>query len=335
MRVFQRILVLLLISIPGGAQIGAKAQQQGKIYGIWQNNQFNYQMTLMLNSDGSGEFDGESIKFKTQGNSLSITIGNTTTDYNYALQGNSMTLSGGDLDGQVVFTRNGTSTDPRVVSGANPSNKGAAYSNTSSALVGLWSGNGEMIEFRAEGKCVYQGSTYPYQISQGHVILTTNQGNVIFGYTVNNRQLTLTANGQQFVYTKPEGAMAGVQNSQESTGDKGGVAMELVGEWCFMNMNTNSQTRRCITLNANGTYVYSTESSRSVNTSEVYGGTASQGGDQGTWYVQGDRIYYNSQSQGQASYRLEKRNHPKNVNDAMIVLDGEPFVTTTLRPPWR
>jgi hypothetical protein len=51
--------------------------------------------------------------------------------------------------------------------------------------------------------------------------------------------------------------------------------------------------------------------------------------------VQGDRIYYNSQTQGQGSYRLEKRNHPKNVGDPMIVLDGEAYVTATLKAPWR
>ena len=35
------------------------------------------------------------------------------------------------------------------------------------------------------------------------------------------------------------------------------------------------------------------------------------------------------------SCKLEKRNHPKNVNDPMIVLDGDAFVTATQRPPWK
>jgi len=109
----------------------------------------------------------------------------------------------------------------------------------------------------------------------------------------------------------------------------------LVGKWCYMNNSLNSSTNRCITLNANGTHSYKSENSRTVNTAELYGGTASQGGDQGTWYVQGDRIYYNSQTQGQGSYRLEKRNHPKNSGDPMIVLDGEAYVTATLKAPWR
>jgi hypothetical protein len=101
-----------------------------------------------------------------------------------------------------------------------------------------------------------------------------------------------------------------------------------------INQGTSSSSR-CITLNADGTYIYNSESSRSVNTPDYYGGTNAQNSDQGTWYVNGDRIYYNSQTTGQGSYRLEKRNHPKNVNDPMIVLDGEAYVTATQRPPWR
>ncbi len=152
----------------------------------------------------------------------------------------------------------------------------------------------------------------------------------MFGYTVKDDQLSLTGNNKTVTYSK------GQKNNQPTqTAGKGEVAMELVGKWCYMSNSLNSSSNKCIVLNADGTYIYNSESSRSVNTTEVYGGTSSQSGDRGTWYVQGDRIYYNSQTQGQGSYRLEKRNHPKNVNDPMIVLDGEAYVTATMRQPWR
>jgi hypothetical protein len=77
------------------------------------------------------------------------------------------------------------------------------------------------------------------------------------------------------------------------------------------------------------------EGSRSVQAEEVVGGTASQASDSGTWYVEGDRLYYQSASQSSGFYRLERRNHPQNTNDPMIVLDDEPFVTTTRRAPWK
>ena len=204
MRILKVTLVLICISCASHAQIGAKTQQ--KITGIWQNNQFGTQMTLMLNADGSGEFDGESIRYTTLGNTLSIILATTTTKYTFNLQGNLLALSGGDLDGQVQFSRNGSST-PEGNGGLNPRADPVTPStnNTAVNLIGLWSGNGEMIEFKADGKCVYIGNTFPYQISQGHIILTTGQGNVTFAYAVLGTQLTLTVNGQNIVYNKVEG----------------------------------------------------------------------------------------------------------------------------------
>jgi hypothetical protein len=325
---FKQTLLLLLISLPGVAQIGAKVQQQNKIYGLWQNSQFGYQMTLMLNPDGTGEFDGEMIKFSTQGDKLSIIQKGTTTVYNHALNGNSLTLLGGDLEKPISFTRNSSESSTAVVEV--PVQQATTGISSDERIVGVWSGNNETIEFKTNGQCVYLGNTFQYQLSQGHVTLITNQGNVMFGYAVKNDQLLLTGNNKTVTYSK---GLNG--NPQNQANGKGQVAMELVGKWCYMSNSLNSSSNKCITLNADGTYIYVGESSRSVNTPEVYGGTASQGSDRGTWYVQGDRIYYNSQTSGQGSYRLEKRNHPKNVGDPMIVLDGEAYVTATLRDPWR
>ena len=319
---------LLLISIPGVAQIGAKVQQQSKIYGLWQNSQFGYQMTLMLNTDGRGEFDGEMIKFTTQANKLSIVQAGATTIYTYTLNGNSLSLSGGDLEGTITFSRKGSMQSPVITQGPAQDNANPTNGN----IVGIWSGNSETIEFKSDGQCTYLGNIFPYEVSQGQITLTTAQGKVLFGYSIKENQLTLSANGQQVVYLRGSNTSAG--NAKNSAG-AGNVAQELVGKWCYMSNSLNSSSNKCITLNADGTYLYNSESSRSVNTPDLSGGTSSQGADSGTWYVQGDRIYYNSQTQGQGSYRLEKRNHPKNVGDPMIVLDGEAYVTATLKAPWR
>jgi len=324
--------MMWLVCTGAHSQIGARVQQQSKIYGIWQNSQFGYQMTLMLNADGSGEFDGESIKFTTQGNQLSLTQAGQTTVYTYSLQGNSLILAGGDLDGSVTFTRNGAGQSEMHVGGTQPmTNAGSA----NQPIVGIWSGNGETIEFKEEGICNYLGNAFQYQLSPGFVTLVTTQGNVNFGYAVKGDQLMLSGNNKTVTYTR------GANNNatQPTTGGQGQVAMELVGKWCWTDVNNYnsgaSSSSTCITLNGDGTYQYYSESSRSVNTTDFAGGTNSQSSDNGTWWVQGDRIFYNSATRGQGSYRLEKRNHPKNVNDPMIVLDGEAYVTFYNKPPWR
>lgn len=309
------------------AQIGAKTQQS-KVTGLWQNSQFGYQMTLMLNPNGSGEFDGESITYTTSANKLSITQAGQTTVYSFMVEGTSLTLSGGDLDKSITFAKAGTENQTTQT-------KQPIKTDSKNSLLGVWSGNGESIEFKDNGQCVYLGNTFPYEESQGHIILTTQQGKVMFAYTIQGELLTLTANGQQVSYTRGASNQFSQANSQNNNG--GNIAQELVGKWCWINVTTTnsggSSTSRCIVLNANGTYEYASEGSMDANTNAFYAGTSSQSSDRGTWYVQGDRIHYNSQTTGQGSYTLQKINHPK-TRDPMIVLDGEAYVTFYQKPSW-
>ena len=333
---------LLLAMIPAlaFAQIGAKTQQN-KIFGVWQNSSNGQQMTLILNADGRGEFDGSDISFTTQGNKLSITSGGATTNYTYTLAGNSLTVSGGDIDGKVVFTR-GTSGNEQPQ--ATPVAKSTPSTST---LVGVWLGNNETVEFTKANQCVYQGQVFPYQTSGNTISIQTAQGSSSMQYAVNGNQLALTINGQTFYYAKngatPDpSATANTNNNTPSYSQpagSGNIAQELVGKWCYVNVNSynngGSSSEQCITLKADGTYEYYSESSRSVNTNAYSGGTSSQGSDRGTWSYDGARIYYNSSmGNGSGSYLLEKRNHPKN-NDPMIVLDGQTYVTQYQKAPWR
>jgi hypothetical protein len=324
------LLYIFLLPVVASAQIGAKTQQS-KIHGIWQNSQFVYQMTLILNPDGSGEFDSEMIRYNQQGTKLSLVQGGQTTVYTCVLQENSLTLSGGDLDQPVTFTRNGNQEQPPALSSGIESQH---ISTGDADLIGIWSGNGETIQFKSDGLCVYIGNTFSYQLSSGNIILATSQGNVTFAYSIKGNQLILSANGKQITYQR--GASTAPSAAAIST--QGNVAQELIGKWCWTNVNTTntggSSSSECIVLNANGTYEYSSERSMDTNTSAFYAGTSSQGSDQGTWWVQGDKVFYNSQTRGQGSYQLQKQNHPK-TGDPMILLDGEPYVTFYQKEPWR
>jgi hypothetical protein len=324
-------------------QIGAKVQQKNNIYAVWQSDQYGIQMTLMLNQDGSGEFDGEPFTFTIKDNKLMLKSGPEVVTYAYVLNDNSLTLSGGDLNEDIIFHRNNPQFGTNATNIVNPnpiSPQLSQASDGSNDIIGIWSGNGEIIEFKPDGQCSYLGQIFPYQVSQGHVTLIAAEGSAMFQYSITGDRLTLTFNNQKVVYTRGASHTGNTaMNAKQNNTGQGQVAQELVGTWCFIDVNSYNQggssTSECITLNGDGTYSYESESSRSVNTPDFYGGTNSQGSDRGTWYVQGDRIYYNSQTQGQGSYLLEKRNHPKNVNDPMIVLDGRAFVTQYNKPPWR
>jgi hypothetical protein len=331
------ILVALIIPFLLHAQIGAKVQQN-KIQGTWAATLSGVEMTLVLNSDGTGTFDGDKIKYTAQNGKLNLTIIQQATklSYNYALKENSLTVSGGDLDSPVTFTRSGNSSSESTP--ANTPNPASASNN----LVGIWSGNNETIEFTKAGKCVYLGQVYTYQTANGNITLQTAQGNLTMGYAVSGNQLSLMANGKTVNYSKNGAPVTGVTPSGNTVSagvGAGKVALDLVGKWCYDNVNSTnsggSSTEQCITLKADGTYEYYSEASRSVNTNAYSGGTNSQSSDRGTWSYDGTRIYYSStRGAGSGSYLLEKRNHPKN-NDPMIVLDGQTYVTFYQKAPWR
>lgn len=105
------ILALTLVIATGIAQHDTKTQQN-EIQGTWQNSAFG---TLILNADGSGELDGEAIKYTTKENKFAITIveEGQTHVYNFTLRGNSLTLSGGDFEEPVTFTRSASTKNNR------------------------------------------------------------------------------------------------------------------------------------------------------------------------------------------------------------------------------
>jgi hypothetical protein len=355
-------LILTIVTLTAFGQIGSKIQQQSKVVGVWQNNQFGHQMTLMLNADGKGDFDGEPVRYTAKDGKLSLTIiaQNETTIYSYALNGNALVVSGGDLEQPITFTKTTsqvpTSTAAGATSIATLANSAptsttlaapavAATTTTTSlptpeqALLGKWTGSNESMEFRADGKCVCNGEIVDYQVSKGHLVLNTQQGTEMMAYTISGNQLRTTLNGAQFVYTRVEQARpAGAKQGPRGVpSDSRAIPQDLVGKWCWINVNSNSSfpSGNCIVLNGDGTYKYNSETPRAGSTDAQTGGTASQASDQGKWWVEGDRIFYTSTTQGQGSYLLEKKNHPRNFGDPMIVLDGQSYLTSALRQPWK
>jgi hypothetical protein len=314
-----RLFFFFILPFAALAQSSGPGPALKSLWGSWRNDQFGYEMTMRLNTDGTGDFEGEEISYQLSGHILSIVLSGSTTEYKVSLSNDQLTLSGGDLDGAVTFSRSSAGQTQ------------GAFGNTTSKLFGLWSDGKEMIDFRNDGHCVYAGETFPYRISKDQIVLVTSQGSVRMMYSLVGDRLTITMNGEPNTYNR----VAGQASSSKRNGTGRQIPPELLGEWCSMNMQAQSQSSRCITLRADGTYLYKTESSRSVSTPDLFGATSNQGQDRGTWYVQDDRLHYQSATRGLGSFRLEKKNHPKNANDPMIVLDGEAFVTSISRSPWR
>lgn len=101
------LIFLILFIFPVSAHTSVKIQEN-KIQGTWNtNSSSDDQMILKLKADGTGELDGEAIKYTAKNNKFTITIvaENETHVYYFKLEGNSLTISGDDLEVPMKFSR--------------------------------------------------------------------------------------------------------------------------------------------------------------------------------------------------------------------------------------
>jgi len=335
------------ISGVGFAQIGQKMKTGSEtgITGLWRNSSMGFNMDLDLQANGKGVFDGDAISYQFNGTSLVITSGGNKTTYQAKLSGDVLTLSGGDLDAPVAFNRVNSASG-----GTNSKeNQGNPLpGNGSNGLIGTWSAQNEEITFTADGKMIYNGTPLSYTQQAEQIQVQTPNGNIVFQYTLNGNNLTLKSDGLNAMYTRKAGgasqAPTGMQTPAAGNAAEGVIDPSLVGKWAYVgtanNISGTFSNEEYVTLKADGTYEYYSETSGTASGTNMYGnqtysgGMASQSSDRGTWRVKGNTIIANSVKTGIKVYQFEKRNHPKN-GDPMIILDGTAYVTYFQKAPWR
>ena len=132
----------------------------------------------------------------------------------------------------------------------------------------------------------------------------------------------------------PLGKPAAGAGGAAAVGARGANPEELTGQWIWLsNYSANSggsQSNTWITLQADGRYQWHHDSVSSNPNGAAWGAQD----EAGTWSLAGDQITFRPDGGAPYSQTLEKQNHPKNVNDPMIVLDGKAYVTATGRRPW-
>jgi len=116
--------------------------------------------------------------------------------------------------------------------------------------------------------------------------------------------------------------------------DEHPILPELVGKWCYISETASvadGHSYSCIILQADGTY------EATLDRSTLPNGTSfpiAQDTDRGTWWVKDNRLFYNSESNGQGSFFFQKRNHPRNESIALLVVNGLLFATASSHDPW-
>lgn len=220
----------------------------------------------------------------------------------------------------------------------------AAHGNP--ALTGAWSGqlNGQplSVAFDAQGGGQVDGRPIRWQAT-GNVLWIQDRGEVaMYQFQAQGNQL-LIAGGQLPGLLTLTRATPGAPAPQRPQAPAAAAPIsnqgaDLVGRWCKVTSFSatgggGSQSSACFELRADGSYVYGSERSMSAYAPGMWGGTASSDSDAGRWQASEASITARSNSGRVSTYRLEKRNHPRN-RDPMLCLDGECYVTFFRRNPW-
>ena len=210
------------------------------------------------------------------------------------------------------------------------------------ALTGSWNGTiqGASISLTIDGRGGGQvdGRPIRYQV-QGAYLAIEDQGQVaVYQFDIQGNRLQIAGGQLPGVLTMVRGEARSPRAGAESNAGSGGVMQALIGKWCkassfTANAGGGSQSSACFELRGNGTYVYGSERSASAYGGGMWGGTSGSSGDAGRWSATEATITAQSNSGQTTTYRLERRNHPKN-RDPMLCLDGECYVTYFQRAPW-
>ncbi len=99
---------LLLVARVLGAQGPAAAARRPHLEGLWQAKTGDELRTIMVRSDSSARFGSEVARWRVVGDSLWITLGDGVWQvYGMRLEGDKLTLSGGDLQKPASLKRVG------------------------------------------------------------------------------------------------------------------------------------------------------------------------------------------------------------------------------------
>ena len=92
------------LTSPQGAPAGTAGQQQSLI-GSWVMQAGGQEYVVVFNADGTADFSGTPMTYQVSGNRIVVNMQGQTYTYDYSLAGNILTISGGDLEVQLQFTK--------------------------------------------------------------------------------------------------------------------------------------------------------------------------------------------------------------------------------------
>lgn len=230
------------------------------IVGTWEHEAGGQRHVVTFDADGSGKMDDTKITWSISGQKLAIVANGDTNSYSFKLEGDSLVVSGGDLDAPMTFARKttakktglgglkkdggtgGAKTDPAP----DPEKKGAT-------VLGTWKGgDGSTIDITKD-TLKLGGNDIPLEITADAFTLTGKQGQKVkWPYKLDGDSLEIVVGGQKQLW-KRVGAGTPAATDKPVADKPRPRAKTLVGKW-------EAVDGTIIQFNADGTFIYGGQS---------------------------------------------------------------------------
>lgn len=175
------VFVVMAGQTPTGAQSrGASSRASGPV-GVWEAATSKGTFTLLLNEDGSGELNGEVIKWQFNQGTLILSEQNGATNmYKTQITAGTMTLSGANLAGPITFKRVGGGQPGQAASESAGGLAGVAGGEATTTPVGTWrvqnpNGTFELV-LNSDGTGKFNADKIHWEFNQGVLTLSWTNG---------------------------------------------------------------------------------------------------------------------------------------------------------------
>ena len=97
----------LLVSGAGSAPAQANSADPPGLAGTWQTSTPEGIQTIVVRADSTASFGEETVRWRTSKDTIFIQFGDEWVGYTFVLEGDTLTLSGGDLEEPIELRRVG------------------------------------------------------------------------------------------------------------------------------------------------------------------------------------------------------------------------------------
>jgi hypothetical protein len=220
------------------------------IVGTWENQGAD-RLVVVFEAGGTGKMNGTPIKWSLAGQRLTLVAEGDTHEYSIKLDGDTLTVSGGDLDAPMTLRRKGaakkTGFGGQVKGGDKVDPAPQPGPRKASSILGHWrGGDGSTIQFTKD-TLKLGGNDIPAEIGPDEVVLTGRQGQKVkWPYKLDGDTLEITVGGQKQIWQR-------VTMKDSGPAPEKPRAKTLIGKW-------EAVDGTIIQFNADGTFIYGGQS---------------------------------------------------------------------------